>query len=450
MNIVDMRVNLRDMVSKRDADKAKAAEILSRAQAENRDMSPEESSLFEEMASGVQSLNDGIGRLTAAIEKMQSLEGAEVEAPAPAERSKPQAYPFPNISVGMASKEHRFDVCRALRSYNEGKRLNGFEGECHEEIARSKSTVQGGFFMPLNQKLANFRADFTTTAGAGAVVTRVAETPIEYLRNKLVFSKAGAQILDGLPPGNLQIPRQSGTATASWVTEGNSASATAADMSGSLSLVPQTLTAYTNVTRLMLSKSGVPSIDKMIQNDLLGSTTNMLDNTGVVGDGSSKPYGVLNDSNIPTVAIGTNGGPMTYDHCLALEKSVAEANAENGKISFVTSPAGRSKLKGTVKVSGQPVYLWSDDNQIVGYDAFASTQVPKNLTKGTASGTCTAVIYGNFEDYIIALWGNGIEIVEDRFSLSTSGGTRYVCLVDAAMGARHGGSLAKIVDFVYA
>ena len=45
--------------------------------------------------------------------------------------------------------------------------------------------------------------------------------------------------------------------------------------------------------------------------------------------------------------------------------------------------------------------------------------MPANLTKGTASGKCSAMIFGNFADLYIGQWG-GPDIVVDRTSTATA------------------------------
>lgn len=441
-----MRVALKGATEERDALKAKGAELVAAAPGE---MNEEQTRDFDAVVAKIQTLNEEISKLTGSISKLEALEAGEPVAPA--ERAKPKAsavFSAPNVSV---AKEHRYSVARAAqRTIAQGKTLDGFEGEWQQELARSgQEPKNGGFLLPLNARL-QLRADFTTTQGAGAVQTLVDPTVIEYLRNKMIFQQAGARFLTGLTPGIHKLPRASGTASAAWVTEGNATSASAADVTGALTLTPQTLTAFTDVTRLMLNEASIPSVSEFITSDLVGAVSNYLDYTGFNGTGSSQPTGLLNDSNVTTVAIGTNGGALAWSNLLSLEKTVAEANAEQGRLAYVTSPAGRSTMKSTAKIgSTYPIYLWGDDNTVLGNPAYASMQIPKNLTKGTSSGVCTAVVYGNFEDFIFGIWGDSVEIVEDPYSLSTKGSKRLVALLDAAMGPRHGGSFAKIVDFVF-
>ena len=47
---------------------------------------------------------------------------------------------------------------------------------------------------------------------------------------------------------------------------------------------------------------------------------------------------------------------------------------------------------------------------INGYTILDSMNVPSNLTKGSSSGNCSALIFGDFADCLVGFWG-GIEIV---------------------------------------
>jgi HK97 family phage major capsid protein len=45
-----------------------------------------------------------------------------------------------------------------------------------------------------------------------------------------------------------------------------------------------------------------------------------------------------------------------------------------------------------------------------GYPIYVTNQVPSNLTKGTSSGVCSAVVIGDYSQAMVGLWGNGLEI----------------------------------------
>ena len=71
--------------------------------------------------------------------------------------------------------------------------------------------------------------------------------------------------------------------------------------------------------------------------------------------------------------------------------------------------------------------------------------MPSNLTKGSSSGVCSAMIFGNWADLLIGQWG-GLDILVDKFTNGTSGGTRVIALLDMDIAVRRIASFAAIRD----
>ncbi len=62
-------------------------------------------------------------------------------------------------------------------------------------------------------------------------------------------------------------------------------------------------------------------------------------------------------------------------------------------------------------VAGSPATLWGRRWEI-------TQQIPSNLSKGNASGTSTAVIYGNWANLIVAQWGFPLDILVKHYGSS--------------------------------
>jgi len=71
--------------------------------------------------------------------------------------------------------------------------------------------------------------------------------------------------------------------------------------------------------------------------------------------------------------------------------------------------------------------------------------VPSNLTKGTNSGVCSAIIFGNFSDLVIGMWG-GLDLMVDPYTGSSAGTVRVVALQDVDVALRNTVSFATMVD----
>ncbi len=153
------------------------------------------------------------------------------------------------------------------------------------------------------------------------------------------------------------------------------------------------------------------------------------------------------------MAGGTNGAAPTWDHIVDLEAAIDNADALAGNLAYLVNPKTRAKLKKTQmfnSTNGDPV--WGGDvaaaegigvlNQ---WPAASTTLLPSNLTKGSSTGVCSAIIYGNFTDLLLGMWG-AIDLLTDPYSLSTSGGTRVTCFADVDIALRHPQSFAAMVD----
>ena len=74
-----------------------------------------------------------------------------------------------------------------------------------------------------------------------------------------------------------------------------------------------------------------------------------------------------------------------------------------------------------------------------------SNNVPATLTKGTATSVCSAIIFGNWADLLIGMWGV-MDVLADRVTLGKSGGLRIRVLQDVDVSVRHPESFASMKD----
>lgn len=246
--------------------------------------------------------------------------------------------------------------------------------------------------------------------------------------------------------GIFDIPKQTGVGQSYWVTEGNAPTESGQTI-GQVSFTPSTLGAFTDITRRFVKQTSLDA-EQFVRNDLSRVIAIELDRAGINGSGSgAEPQGILQNSSVTTVAMGANGAAPTWAKTVELESTIAAANADSGNMAYLTSCVGRGKMKTTEKGSaGYPVYLWGDQNQVNGYRAMATNQVPSNLTKGTGTNL-TAMIFGDFSTVMYAFWG-GLDVLVDPYTQSSSGGIRVVALIDATLKILQTERLAKIVDLI--
>jgi HK97 family phage major capsid protein len=178
-----------------------------------------------------------------------------------------------------------------------------------------------------------------------------------------------------------------------------------------------------------------------------------IDRAAVNGSGSgSQPRGILQTSGIGAVVGGTNGLAPAWSHIVGLETAVAVDDADVGSLGYLSNAAVRGKLKQVFRnATYGEVPIWGDGKEpgrglMNGYTAYASNNVPSNLTKGSSSEVCSAIIFGNWKDLIIGFWGTGLDILLDPYTGVTSGRLRIRAMIDLDIGVKNAQSFAAMLD----
>lgn len=291
----------------------------------------------------------------------------------------------------------------------------------------------------------------SASAGGNTVATEVLGSDfITLLRNAMVLERLGCTFLTGLN-GNIAIPSHTAATTGYWVAE-NAAPTESAPTVGQVTGSPKTVGAFVDYSRRLLIQSSI-DVEAFVRADLAAVLGLMIQLGAFNGAGASnEPTGLLNTSGIGSVAGGTDGLAPTYAHMVGLETAVANANGDVGNLAYVTNTKVRGKLRQTQVFSGTDgKAVWTSQpgsqgvGDVLGYDAFCSNSVPSNLVKGSSGSVCSAIMFGNWIDLIIFLWG-GLDIMLDPYTGSAAGTKRVVALQDVDVGVRHTGSFAAMKD----
>lgn len=356
--------------------------------------------------------------------------------------------PVPTADVGLTDKEARqYSFLRAINAQaNPGDRAAqeaaAFERECSEAVAGKLGRAARGLYVPTEVQRRDLTVSPATAGGHTVATNLLAASFIDLLRNKLSVTQMGAQFLSGLV-GNIAIPRQTGGAAAYWVAESGAPTESGATFD-QVTMTPKTVGAFSDISRKLLIQSSM-DVEGFVRNDLATVMALAIDSAALNGTGASnQPRGVLQTSGIGSVAGGTNGAAPTWGNIVDLETQISIANADAGNLGYLTNAKVRGKLKTTSKVSGQNGFVW-EGGELNGYRAAVSNQVPSNLTKGSASGTCSAIVFGNWSDLIIGQWGT-LDLMVDPYTGSTSGTVRVVALQDVDVAVRHAESFAAMLD----
>lgn len=307
--------------------------------------------------------------------------------------------------------------------------------------------------MQRSSHVANMVRDLVVgTAGAGGNLVAtdlLAGSFIDLLRHAMVLDRMGVTWLRDLN-GNVAIPSHTGAATGYWLAE-SGAPTESQQVVGQVTLTPKTVGAFTDYSRRLLLQASL-DVEAFVRGDLAMIIGQSIQLAAINGSGASnQPTGVLNTSGIGSVAGGTNGLAPTYDHMVDLESAVANANADVGNLAYLTNTKVRGKLRKTQEFSstnGKPVWTSSAERgvgEVLGYGAVTSNAVPSDLTKGTSTGVCSAIVFGNWADMMIGMWG-GLDIMLDPYAGATAGTKRVIALQDVDVALRQVASFAAMKD----
>ena len=267
--------------------------------------------------------------------------------------------------------------------------------------------------------------------GGSTVAGLVPEIGVSVV-NDMPLVALGARVLTGLR-ANLSLPFATPGLAGQWRAEGE-----AADEQGEVfatpTLAPNRVTVCIPVTRDLIDQ-GNPAINAFVNSEISRTIASAIELAAIQGDGNSpNPRGLIYTTGIGSVVGGTNGSAPEYGDICDLEAAV---KTSGGKFGFLVSKLGRKKLRNTFQngTGSSPIWLPMESNRLLGHPAAVSDIIPDNLTKGSSSDICSAILYADWSELFIALYGAGIsiEIVQDS-AMARAGKVMVVgiCYADAA------------------
>ena len=352
-------------------------------------------------------------------------------------------------NVDLNEKEQRsYSLLKAVSEAAQGK-LSGLEKEVSDEIASRTGKEARGFYMPTN---INFRANQvvgTNNVGGFLKPTdHLGDEFIEALKARLVVGQAGARILQGLK-GDVAIPKMSAeTSNVSFVAEDSAPSEGNATFA-QVTMSPKTLACQLDISRKLQLQSD-PSIEAVLRQDVINSFARKIDEVALEGGGSNEPSGIIASSTGNVVAIGTNGGAISYANCVDMVEAVEVDNAilNDASVKFVGNPKVTANLR-TISKQASGVegnFILGEDNRILGYDYMSSTLVPSDLSKGTGTNL-SALIFGDFSQLLLGFY-SGVDVIVDPYTGSNAGTLRLAFFQDFDVALRHDDSFSVIKDIV--
>ena len=362
-----------------------------------------------------------------------TLGGLFPGAGAPAVHTR-EARPFSLIRFLVAQSSRDWSDAKVERRWHDRMIEAGYV--VHDE----RSNLPPPFaLLPLKRQLEIERRD-VDSSGAGSLIAvdLGVDAFIELLRNEALVLAAGARVLPGLV-GTLDIPRQSAGASGGWIATETGSPSESQLTTDKLTLAPKTFGMRTEITRKML-KQATPSAEELVREDLRRGIGIAIDSAAINGSGASgQPTGLLLVSGVGTV---THGGALTatWSNMLEYESDLGTANAPSARRAFFMRSAARAALKATAKAANVAAgFLMEMDGKSNGYPSFVTEQCP-------ASGSAGAIIFGDWTELMIGLWGV-LDLFSDPYTLGNSGGLVVRGFQDIDIAVRHATSFTKSAVF---
>lgn len=325
-----------------------------------------------------------------------------------------------------------------MRSVSEGQRIAAALGQ--------RASVTGNV------------AGTTSLGGAGVQTTIVGF--VDLLRARTRVFQLGARFMPGLTD-TIAFVRQLTANTFSFPGENPSTemSLTAATIE-QFTMSPKIGMAGTSYSRRMLAQGNASfDVNSFVMNDLNAIIAIGIDYNAVSGPGTNAPTGIRGTTNVQNKTLGAAGAALAWADLVAIETLIGTANADIGTIGTLTNPNVKGKLKTTLKnTTAGSAYLWESGpnfngqmaDTLNGYNAQVSTSIPNNLTKGTSTTVCSALVFGVWDQCVVGEWGGAAELLVNPYTYSKQNVIEVTATLGIDVGVLQPTAFVKIEDILTA
>ena len=337
------------------------------------------------------------------------------------------------------------DAPRRFTTPEETRRALEYASDLHNACRASEPPNSIGHLVPL---AAMARALTTGTSASFISGNKSTEVPAGFAQRSALLG-GGATVLQGLRGASLALFRLTKNITGEWL--GETADTPAHDPEfGVATLVPSRISARVVVSRQMLRDS-TPDLNTTLTNEILRQLGAQIDAMALGANGTpSGQTGVFNNADIEVVSVGANGAAPTWAHIATLENKVSRRTGQNGarNPAFIGHPDLTLKLRTTQRVAGGDRMIL-EDAELLGAPYLSTTAAPTGLTKGTAVGTCSALLYGDLSEVFIGFWGlMAIDLIVNPFKFGKQGAIEVLAQAEVGVAVRSPGAFAMYRDLV--
>jgi HK97 family phage major capsid protein len=330
---------------------------------------------------------------------------------------------LPTIAALTPHETRNYSLSRLLRDMLPTGEKHSLEKDISASIEKDlgvSTRSLGGLFVPL--RLTASGLDTLTTGTGKYLQQQTVGQVIDYLQASSKVLSLGAEMVTGLRFACL-FPVEDSPSVATWITDDNPG--TDVDESDVVlsqrNVRPHTLQTTTSFSRQLLQQNSV-GIEQWLRRKLGTAHAIALDAAAISGTGlDGQPVGLLECDNVGSGDIGDNGGAVAASHLVALEKLVGDSNGDSNTLGWLTNSAQRAKLRAVPSMASGTIPVWGDNNTVLGHRAEVSNAVPRTLSKGSAIGTCSAVLFGSWSSLALVEFNGAIELLLDEYRLVKQG-----------------------------
>jgi len=287
------------------------------------------------------------------------------------------------------------------------------------------------------------------TAGNGAQAGDVIENVLRgdlfsaVARDNPAVVNMGVRVVPGVT-STFDIPLQVNKMSATMKAE--NATLDQSDPSVTLkSIVNHRLGAWTRVSKTLLMMNSIVN-ETFVASELRKAINEKIDQQFFYGDGTGQNLtGLFHTVGVNSVPLGANGGAIDHKAIVALETAVETNNYHGSK--YVFNSKVRGALKTTRKDAGSGLFLLDSGNQLNGYDSLTTNVLKSDLTKGTGTNL-SPVIFGDFSEAFLFVFGQGISLQINPYSEDREGFIRIVGSMEADVCFRRPEAISAIVDAI--
>lgn len=314
--------------------------------------------------------------------------------------------------------------------------------ELSNACRQQSGTAPNGIWFPLAAMSRDLTAASTNSASVYDNKLQAALAPASAVMS-------GATVLSGLTGSTFSLPCIAAgvDASATWVTEGTPGDQREPTFKVA-TLTPKTMVFEIVLSRRLLLNASV-DLETELRAEMLRRAMIEIDSAALTGDGASEPGGLLNNPDLQVLSAGANGAAPTWAHLVEAEYQASTRAGTMRAAAFLTSPAIRKKLRTTQRAAGLDFIVSDSSGALLGHQLLTSSLVPDNLTKGTSSGVCSALVFGDMSEIVVGFWGPlALDLLVDDRTLSPRGAVRIVARAEVGVAARNIGAFSAYKDLL--